>query len=420
MRVMVVGSGGREHALVRALAASQGVTELYCTPGNAGIAEQATCLDSDNSSDALLELAQHYHIDLTVIGPEAPLVAGVVDAFEAQGLKVFGPSQAAAQLEGSKAFAKAFMAEEGIPTAAYQSFTDEARALQYLNQLEAPVVIKDSRLAAGKGVTIAQTIAEAKLAVQGIFAAPGAEVVIEAFLTGQELSFLVFTDGESYRPMLIAQDYKQVYDGDTGPMTGGMGTIAPVRLLSEAQYRYICEAIVEPTLNGLKRRGIIYKGVLYFGLMVSDAGIQVLEYNCRFGDPETQVVLPLLKTDLLEVMLAVVEGHLEELTLEWHEGAAACVVIAAPGYPGDYPRGIPISVGEWPPESWLIHAGTAHREGQLVSSGGRVLGVTARGESVAAAVAKAYDAVGCVRFEGAHFRRDIGARLKTRNDSQPG
>lgn len=420
MRVMVVGSGGREHALVRALAASQGVTELYCTPGNAGIAEQATCLESDNSSDALLGLAQHHHIDLTVIGPEVPLVAGVVDAFDAAGFKVFGPSQAAAQLEGSKAFAKAFMAEEGIPTATYQSFTTKSDALNYLAQIGTPVVVKDSRLAAGKGVTIAQTMAEAELAVQGIFAAPDAEVVIEAFLSGQELSFLVFTDGESYRPMLIAQDYKQVYDGDTGPMTGGMGTVAPVKLLSEAQYRYVCEAIVEPTLKGLNRRGISYKGVLYIGLMVSDAGIQVLEYNCRFGDPETQVVLPLLKTDLLEVMLAVVEGRLEELTLEWHTGAAACVVMAAPGYPGDYPRGIPISVGELPPESWLIHAGTARHEGQLVSSGGRVLGVTALAESVAAAVTKAYEAAECVSFEGAHFRRDIGARLTTRNDSQPG
>lgn len=408
---MVVGGGGREHALVRALAASPRLSALYCTPGNAGIAEQATCLASDLSNAALIALAEQHAIDLVVIGPEAPLVAGAADALAARGIPVFGPSQAGAQLEGSKAFAKAFMAAEGIPTAAYGSFTELAPALAYLRGQKPPIVIKDSRLAAGKGVTIAESIEAAEAALRALFAKPDAEVVIEEYLRGQELSFLVLTDGQSYAPLLLAQDYKQVFDGDRGPMTGGMGTVAPVALLSAAQQRQVCQTIVEPTLAGLKRRGIDYRGVLYLGLMVTEAGIKVLEYNCRFGDPEAQVLLPLLETDLLELLMAVVERRLGGQPLAWRQGAAACVVMAAAGYPGAYRRGDVIEVGKLPPESWLIHAGTARQQGKLVTSGGRVLGVTARGATVAEAVARAYHAVAQVRFAGAHFRRDIGARL---------
>ncbi|CAN5900091.1 phosphoribosylamine--glycine ligase [soil metagenome] len=413
MNVLVVGGGGREHALVNALARSPRVTRLYCAPGNAGIAEVATCLDTDLSNASLLELARDHNIDLTVIGPEMPLVAGVVDMFEAAGLRVFGPNRRAAQLEGSKSFSKAFMKRHGIPTAEHASFTDVLQALAYLESVTFPVVVKDSNLAAGKGVTIAETKEEARAVVKNILEAPeGGELVLEDFLNGQEVSFLLFTDGETYRPMLLAQDYKQAFDGDTGPMTGGMGTVAPVAVLSDAQLEHVTRNIAEKTLAGLKAEGIHYKGVLYIGLMVAGDDIKVLEYNARFGDPETQVVLPLLETDLVDVLLAVVEGRLAGLELAWSDKSAACVVVAAPGYPEDYAKDIPIVLPRHLPDGvTILHAGTSLKDGTLLSTGGRVLGVTAVAATLAEAVAAAYETVEKIELEGAHYRHDIGFRL---------
>ena len=413
MNVLVVGGGGREHALVKALARSPRVTRLYCAPGNAGIAEVATCLDTDLSNASLLELARTYQIDLTVVGPEKALVAGVVDVFEAAGLRAFGPNRAAARLEGSKSFSKAFMKRHGIPTAEHASFNDVVQALAYLETATLPIVVKDSNLAAGKGVTVTATKEEARAAIENILEAPeGGEIVLEDFLNGQEVSLLLFTDGEAYRMMPLAQDYKQALDGDAGPMTGGMGTVAPVALLSNAQLEHVTKNIVERTLAGLKAEGIVYKGVLYIGLMVSSDDIKVLEYNARFGDPETQAVLPLLETDLVDVLLAAVEGRLAGLELEWSDTSAACVVLAAPGYPGDYKKNIPIGLPAHLPEGVnILHAGTALKDGALVSSGGRVLGVTAVADTLLEAVEAAYETVEKIDFEGAHYRHDIGFRL---------
>ncbi|MCA9835606.1 MAG: phosphoribosylamine--glycine ligase [Trueperaceae bacterium] len=417
MRVMVVGSGGREHAIVLALKKSKRVTEVFCAPGNAGIAQVASCLATDASVSSLLALAKEQAIDLTVVGPEGPLVAGIVDAFEAEGLQIFGPNKKASQLEGSKVFCKSFLERHVIPTAKHQSFKDELLALEYLEKVGVPIVIKDSNLAAGKGVTVATEKEQARSAIENILSAPeGGELVIEDYLPGQEVSFLIFVDGESYAPMLLAQDYKQAFDGDRGDMTGGMGTIAPVSLLSDAQYDYVRREIIEKTLAGLKKDDILYKGVLFIGLMVTESDVKVLEFNCRFGDPETQVVLPLLKTDLLEIMEAVIEGRLAETRLEWSDEAAACIIMAAPGYPGSYKKDIPITVPELAKNVTVIHAGTRLKEGQLVSSGGRVLGVTAVADNLDRAIASAYEAVEDIEFPEAHYRRDIGSRLqKTKN-----
>ncbi len=413
MNVLVVGGGGREHALVKALARSPQVTRIYCAPGNAGIAETATCLDTDLSNASLLELARTYQIDLTVVGPEIPLVAGVVDAFAAAGLRAFGPNRAAAQLEGSKSFSKAFMKRHGIPTAEHASFNNVVQALAYLETATLPIVVKDSNLAAGKGVTVAATKEKARAAVQNILEAPeGGEIVVEDFLNGQEVSLLLFTDGVTYRMMPLAQDYKQAFDGDAGPMTGGMGSVAPVALLSERQLEHVLTNIVEKTLAGLKAEGVVYKGVLYIGLMVSGDDVKVLEYNARFGDPETQTVLPLLETDLVDVLLAVVEGRLSGLELTWSEKSAACVVMAAPGYPGDYEKNVPVGLPTRLPEGVsILHAGTALKDELLVSTGGRVLGVTAVADTLLEAVEAAYETVEKIDLEGAHYRHDIGFRL---------
>ena len=412
MRILIVGSGGREHTIMWKLAQSPRVQELVATPGNAGMATLGRCLPTDGSPEALVALAKHEGIDLTVVGPEVPLVEGVVDAFHAQGLRIFGPNREAAQLEGSKRYAKDFMARHNIPSAAYRSFTGTEEALAYLHQLGAPIVIKDSRLAAGKGVTVAMTLQEAEEAVTAILDAPGGgELVIEEFLTGQEISLLLFTDGTTAKPMILAQDYKQAHDGDTGPMTGGMGTIAPVALLDEEQRQGVMDTIITPTLQGLQAEGIQYKGVMFIGLMITDNDIKVLEYNVRLGDPETQVVLPLLKNDLLELFEAVIDERLHEVELAWHDAFAACIVMAAPGYPGSYAKGTPLVLPEVPEDSMIFHAGTDLRDGQLITNGGRVLGVTALGDSLQNAMAKAYATVESTDFPGAHYRKDIGSRL---------
>ncbi len=421
MKVMVVGSGGREHALVWKLAESERVTELLAVPGNAGIAELARCLDAELTPETLLEVAKREGVDFTVVGPEVPLVAGVVDVFEAAGRRIFGPNRAAARLEGSKSFSKAFMARHEIPTAAYRSFTvlDEARAYlesHYSGPQSYPVVVKDSNLAAGKGVTIAHTRAEAVGALEAVLKDEG-EVVLETFLTGQEVSLLLLTDGDAVQLLPLAQDYKQAFDNDLGPMTGGMGAVAPVPLLSDAQLTAVMETIVTPTLAGLRAEGMTYRGVLFIGLMVTDTGVEVLEYNVRFGDPETQAVLPLLESDLLEQLEATAAGRLAGVTPRWSSAASACVVLASPGYPGGYPSGLPLTLPlTLPDNTRIFHAGTAVEknesgEERLVSSGGRVLNVVAWADTLAEAVMAAYRGVDAVDFPNAHRRRDIGGRL---------
>lgn len=415
MKVLVVGAGGREHALAWKLAQSARVSEVLVAPGNGGMRDVATVVDAPMEPTALLRLARDEAVDFTVVGPEAPLVAGIVDAFTAEGLRVFGPNARAARLEGSKRFAKEFMARHGIPTAAFRTFRELEAARAYLQQVGAPVVVKDSALAAGKGVTVARTPAEAHAAMAAVLTRSGAEVVIEEMLVGQEISLLVFTDGLAYRPMVLAQDYKQALDGDRGPMTGGMGAVAPAALLSSSQQWQAMTKVVEPTLKALNADGIGFQGVLYFGLMMTEDGAKVLEYNVRFGDPETQAVLPLLDTDLLRILESVADRRLARLELSWTGRKAACVVMAAPGYPGTYEKGISIDIpGDLGPDVRVFHAGTSLVDGRLVSSGGRVLNVVALADSLEGAVARAYHAADRIRFPGAHLRRDIGGRLLAR------
>jgi phosphoribosylamine--glycine ligase len=412
VKVLLIGSGGREHAIAWKLAQSARVSEIVAAPGNAGMARVARLAPVTLEPDGLFELAKREAPDLAVIGPEAPLVAGLADRLEEAGMRVFGPGADAARLEGSKAYAKEFMLRHGIPTAGHQTFTSRTAALEHLRRRGTPVVVKDSALAAGKGVTIATTVEQAEEAITRIFAdRDQAAVVMEDFLEGQEISFLVFTDGTAYRSMPIAQDYKQAEEGDRGPMTGGMGAVAPVALLDPATRRLVENEVVERTLTGLREDGVDYRGVLYFGLMLTADGPRLLEYNVRLGDPETQVVLPLLDGDLLDVLEAVIDRRLAQAAVRWSGLAAACVVMAAPGYPGDYPSGIPLSVFESEERLFAFHAGTARRAGELVSSGGRVLNVVAIAGSVQEAVRSAYRGIERVGFPGARFRRDIGSRL---------
>lgn len=411
VKVLVVGSGGREHALAWKLAQSPRAREIVVAPGNAGMESIARSVPCGLAPADLLALARQEQPDLIVIGPEAPLVAGAAEQLEREGHRVFGPNSAAARLEGSKSFAKEFMVRHGIPTAGHRVFADRDQAQAYLRERGAPVVIKDSSLAGGKGVTVATTLPEAEAAVERVFSGGGGEAVVEEVLRGQEISYLVFTDGRDFCPMPLAQDYKQAEEGDRGAMTGGMGAVAPVSLLSLAEQDSLENSIVRPTLTGLIDEGVEYRGVLYFGLMLTDDGPKLLEYNVRLGDPETQVVLPLLADDLLDVLEAVIDRRLAGTQLHWKPLCAACVVMAAPGYPGAYATGTPLQVFE--PEERLLafHAGTSAGPDGLVSNGGRVLGVTALASGVREAVAAAYRGVDRVTFPGAHYRRDIGSRL---------
>ena len=421
MKILVVGGGGREHALVWKLAQSPLAEEIYCAPGNAGIADLAECVNIPAEDvDTLLEFALAEEIGLTVVGPEAPLAAGIVDKFTAAGLKIFGPSQAAALIEGSKALAKEIMEKYNIPTAAYASFTDLAAAEEYIRTQGAPIVVKADGLAAGKGVVVAMTEQEALDAVADMlsgnaFGSAGAKVVIEEYLEGEEVSVLAFSDGRTVLPMVSAQDHKRVFDGDEGPNTGGMGAYSPAPVYTGELAEQTLRLVLQPAVDGMLAEGREYKGVLYAGLMVTPKGLKVLEFNARFGDPETQAVLMRLESDLVEIMLAVVDGRLDECTLQWSDDAAVCVVVASGGYPGKYEKGQPISgLDVEYPDTVVFHAGTKFVDQQVVANGGRVLGVTAHGATIAQAIEKAYAAVDGIYYDGCFCRRDIGSRALQR------
>ena len=413
MKILIVGSGGREHALAWKLAQSPLVEEIFIAPGNAGTGLIGTNVPIAVEDVAgLVAFAREKGIGLTAVGPEIPLALGLVDAFQAAGLTVFGPAQAAAQLETSKAFAKAFMQEVGIPTAVSATFTDYQQAANYLP--DGPVVVKASGLAAGKGVIVCDNRAEAEAALRQImldreFGPAGDEVIIEERLSGPEVSLLAFCDGQTAVPLPPARDHKRAYDGDLGPNTGGMGVYAPPPDVDAALVDHIMRTVIQPAVDGMARRGAPYVGVLYAGIMLTAVGPKVLEFNCRFGDPETQALLPLLDGDLAEILLACAAGRLTPEMVRVHSGACATVVMAAPGYPGTYPKGLPITGLEAVPEEVVVfHAGTHHADGQIVTSGGRVLCVSALGADLATAVSRAYAGVAAIHFDGAHYRTDIG------------
>ncbi|MGY2945382.1 phosphoribosylamine--glycine ligase [Thermostichus sp. MS-CIW-39] len=416
MQALVIGSGGREHALAWKLLQSPQVTRIYCAPGNGGMQQLPRCQSvalAATDIEGLVRFATVQGIRLTVVGPELPLVEGIVDAFQAAGLPIFGPSRAAAQLEGSKLWAKQLMQEAGIPTAPAVGFADLSEALAHLNSRSYPVVIKKDGLAAGKGVTVAQNREEAVQALEAALAKPGDQVLIEEFIPGQEVSVLALTDGQICVPLPPAQDYKRLGEGDTGPNTGGMGAHAPAdHLVTPELLARIQTQILDPTLEALQRRGIRYQGVIYAGLMITPSGDPyVLEYNCRFGDPEAQVILPLLENPLDEVLLACIEGRLAQIQLKWKPGYAACVVMAAPGYPDAYERGIPISGLDAAATTGALvfHAGTRQAGKQLLSDGGRVLCLTGQGATLSEALRQAYAAVEQVQFPKAYYRSDIGS-----------
>lgn len=416
MKVAVIGGGGREHALVWKLAQSTRVTELFCAPGNPGIAQHATCVPiAVNDLDALQAWVQQEGIDLTIIGPEDPLSQGIVDRFQAAGLPVYGPSQQAAQLESSKSFAKEKMRAYGVPTAKAETFTDYLSAWSYVQAQGAPIVIKADGLAAGKGVTVAQTLDEAENALRealetGRFGDAGRTVVVEEFMAGEEMTVLSFVSGKTFLPMVPSQDHKPVFDRDQGPNTGGMGAYSPVPHLA-AWLPEIEGKIVRPMVEGLQRDGIDFQGVLYTGLMLTAEGPKVVEFNVRFGDPEAQVVLPRLQTDLLEVIAASLEGRLHEVTLEWNPRACVCVIAASGGYPGSYEKGLPIT-GELhsSADEVVFHAGTAERAGALVTNGGRVLNVSALGDDLRAAQQASYRRLQKIHFSNMHYRSDIASK----------
>jgi phosphoribosylamine---glycine ligase len=420
MRVLVVGGGGREHALVWKIAQSKRVTKLYCAPGNAGIADLAECVPvAATDIDKLAAFASEQSIDLTIVGPEVPLCAGIVDVFQAKGLRIFGPNKRAAQLEGSKVFAKKFLLKHNVPTGDAAIFDNADAARAHLRKVGAPIVVKADGLAAGKGVIVASSIEEAERAVteimeQKVFGEAGGRVVIEECLRGEELSVMALVDGPSFQMLASAQDHKRALDGDRGPNTGGMGAYSPTPLLDEKLNQQITE-IFRRTLGGLQAEGLEYHGVLYAGLMITERGPLVLEFNCRFGDPEAQAVLPRMDFDLVDAAEATIDGSLDRLPLAWKSDFAVCVVMAAGGYPGHYERGRVIAglkEAAKLDKVWVFHAGTRQdASGQVTTDGGRVLGLTALGETIEKAMARAYEAVQRIRFDGAHFRRDIAARV---------
>ncbi|MGI8932954.1 phosphoribosylamine--glycine ligase [Leptolyngbya sp. BC1307] len=430
MKAIVIGGGGREHALAWKLLQSARVTEVVCIPGNGGTARLPGCRNVamvPSDIEGIVRCVQVNNMAFVLVGPEQPLADGLADALRAQQVKVFGPGQDGAQIESSKAWAKALMAQANVPTAASAVFTDAEQAIAYVQQQGAPIVVKADGLAAGKGVTVAKEIEDAVAAIHAVFdgqfGAAGKQVVIEEFLSGQEVSVLAVTDGLTIRPLLPAQDHKQIGEGDTGPNTGGMGAYAPTPVMPPDLLARVQTEVLEPTLKGLQARGIDYRGVLYAGLIVMPASetgaveLKVIEFNCRFGDPETQAVLPLLETPLDEIVLACCEQRLENLPpFAWKDAASACVVMAAEGYPGDYEKGLSINgidaAESAADDTMVFHAGTRLSQGQLKSTGGRVLGITAMAPDFDAALAKAYSAVDKIDFPGSYYRRDIGCRVK--------
>ncbi|MBQ7624801.1 MAG: phosphoribosylamine--glycine ligase [Clostridia bacterium] len=416
MKILVVGGGGREHAVIKKLRENPDVSEIYALPGNGGIARDAVCVPEIKATDidGVVKFAVENKIEYAVVTPDDPLVLGAVDALTAHGVPCFGPSKAAAQIEGSKVFAKDLMKKYGIPTAEYKTFDNEKDALSYLESAPYPTVVKADGLALGKGVIIAQNKEEARAAVIGImrdkkFGASGDRIVIEEFLTGPEVSVLSFTDGKTLIPMVSSMDHKRAKDNDEGLNTGGMGCIAPNPFYTPEIARECVRKIFIPTVAALNSEGRTFKGCLYFGLMITPKGPRVIEYNCRFGDPETQVVLPLLKTDLLTVMRAVTDERLSEIKVEFEKKCSACVIMASAGYPEKYEKGFEISIPE-DIEKDVFVAGAAQKDGKLVTSGGRVLGVCAKGETLREALTKAYENVSRISFENAYFRRDIGKK----------
>lgn len=418
MDILVIGSGGREHAICWSLKKSKDCNKLYCLPGNAGISEIAECVNvSVMDFDAIIAfLKAHANIGMTVVAPDDPLAAGLVDRLEAEGFRAFGPNKAAAIIEGSKAFSKELMVKYGIPTAGYEEFTDYNLACEYVKKSDYPLVVKADGLALGKGVIICNNVDDALTALKDMmidakFSSAGNKVIVEEFLVGKEVSILSFTDGKTIVPMVSSQDHKRALDNDMGLNTGGMGTFSPSKIYTDSLAKEVYDTVIVPTMEAMNAENRTFKGVLYFGLMLTDKGIKVLEYNARFGDPETQVVLPRLKTDLLDIFNAIIDERLDEINIEWNDDAAVCVILASGGYPENYAKGVPIVIGKLDDGIILFHAGTAFKDGKLVTNGGRVIGVTALGDTIEDARKKAYKNIENIKFDKMHYRTDIGVKL---------
>lgn len=418
MEVLVIGSGGREHAICVSLAKSPKVSKLYCLPGNAGIAEIAECVEIGVMEFDKIAgfLSAHGEIELTVVAPDDPLAGGLVDYLEESGHRAFGPSKAAALIESSKAFSKWLMKKYDIPTADYEEFDDYNSAEKYIRSAEYPLVVKADGLAFGKGVIICETMQEGLQAIKeilldGKFSSSGKKIIVEEFLVGKEVSILCFTDGKTVYPMVSAQDHKRACDNDKGLNTGGMGAFSPSKLYTQDMAEEVYNTIIIPTINAMNKEDRKFKGVLYFGLMITDKGIKVIEYNARFGDPEAQVVLPRLDTDLLDIFNAIIDNNLWKIDIKWSDTACICVVIASGGYPELYDKHLPITIDKLDEDITLYHAGTAKINGQLVTNGGRVIGVTTMGKDIDDARAKAYDNISKIRFDKMHYRKDIGIKL---------
>ncbi len=417
MKVLVIGNGGREHALVWKLSQSPRVNKVFCAPGNAGISEIAECIDiKADDIDGLLDFAKYEWIDLTVVGPEAPLTAGIVDAFVKEERRIFGPYAVGAQLEGSKIFAKDFMRRHGIPTAEYKTFASYLHAEEYVRLKGAPIVVKADGLAAGKGVIVAEKVDEAMEALKLImkekaFGDAGNKVIVEQCLQGEEASFMILTDGKTVVPLATSQDHKQIFDGDKGPNTGGMGAYSPAPIVNKALRKDIMKSVIDPLIKGLSRERMNYRGVIYVGLMICNGKPYVLEFNCRFGDPEAQPVLTRLDSDFFDLLKATAEGKLKNVKISWKNDAAVCVVLASKGYPGSYEKGKTITGLDSLKNNKnvvIFHAGTRLNNEEIVTSGGRVLGVTALGKNIENAKENAYSAIKKIHFDGMHYRKDIG------------